>query len=60
MALESCGQSEHPDHVYTDAGELCVGGESCRKIGEGRLERLGVVSSYGMFTRVLVGDGAMV
>lgn len=51
------GQSEYTDDVYTDAGKLCVGGESGSEIWMGGLEYVGNLSCNRGTPRLSIGDG---
>lgn len=51
------GESEYPDDVYSDAGQLCLGGEFGGQSGDGGVECLGRVSCYRMFAGDTAGDG---
>ena len=50
-------QSEYTDDVYTDAGKLCVGGESGNEIWVGGLEHVGNLPCNGCTPGVFVSDG---
>ena len=51
------GQLEYTNDVYTNAGKLCLGGESCSKIWVGGLEYVGNLSCDGCAPGMLVSDG---
>lgn len=51
------GQFEHTDDVHTNAGKLCVGGESSSEIWVGGLEYVGNLSCDRGTPGLSVGDG---
>ena len=51
------GQFEYTNDVYTDAGKLCVGGESSSEIWMGGLEYMGNLPCDGDTPGLFVSDG---
>lgn len=57
MEVARGGQSKYTDDVYTDSGELCVGGEFGGKIWVGGLEYLGNLPCDRCSPGLFVSDG---
>ena len=51
------GQFEYTNDVYTDAGKLCVGGESGSAVRVGGLEYVGNLPCNGYTPGLFVSDG---
>ncbi len=60
VEVESGGQFEYTDDVYTDAGKLCVGGQSGCEIWLGGLEYVGNLPCDGYTPRLPARDGSYV
>lgn len=57
VEVTGCGQFEYTNDVYTDAGELCLGGKSCSEIWVGGLEYVGNLPCDGCTPGLFVSDG---